>query len=313
MNKTFLGIDTSNYTTSAALCGNVTFNGKKLLPVEEGKIGLRQSEAVFHHVKQLPSIITDAFEALGSEKISAIGVSDRPRSHKESYMPCFLAGEGAAQMLSASLGVPLYKFSHQQGHVAAALYSTGNIELIKKEFLAFHISGGTTEALMVAPDSDNLPVCTVVATSLDLKAGQAIDRTGVMLGLPFPAGKYLDELSRKSTAEFKIKPSMISNNFSLSGIQNRCEAMFEAECAKEDIAKFALMSIIKTVDACLEKLISDYGKSLPVLFSGGVSSNSLMREYMTSKYGAIFTEPQFSSDNAYGTAVLAAIKSGELI
>ncbi|MBE6730568.1 MAG: peptidase M22 [Ruminococcaceae bacterium] len=313
MEKTFLGIDTSNYTTSAALCGKVNFNGKKLLPVEEGKIGLRQSEAVFHHVKQLPSIVEEAFKVLGNEKISAIGVSDRPRSNKESYMPCFLAGEGAASMLSSALNVPLYKFSHQQGHVAAALYSCGRMDLLKREFLAFHISGGTTEALMVAPDSDKLPVCTAVAASLDLKAGQAIDRVGVLLGMPFPAGKYVDELASKSTAEFKIRPSMINSNFSLSGVQNRCEAMIEAGTPKEDVAKFVIMSIIKSIDGCLEELLNDYGKDTPIVFSGGVSSNSLMRKYMTEKYGALFTEPQYSSDNAYGTAVLAAVKSGELL
>lgn len=313
MEKTYLGIDTSNYTTSAALCGKITFNGKMLLPVEEGKVGLRQSEAVFHHVKQLPSLVEEAFSKAGGEKISAIGVSDRPRSNKESYMPCFLAGEGAATMLASALNVPLYKFSHQQGHIAAALHSTGNIEIIKDNFIAFHISGGTTEALMVVPDEKKLPQCTAVASTLDLKAGQAIDRIGVMLGFPFPAGKYVDELSKKSTQDFKIRPSMISNNFSLSGVQNRCEAMFEAGMPKEDIAKFVVMSVITSIDACLEKLLSDYGKNLPVVFSGGVSSNSLMREYMVSKYGAIFTDPQYASDNAYGSAVLAAIKSGELI
>ena len=313
MEKTFLGIDTSNYTTSAALCGKINFNGKKLLPVEEGKVGLRQSEAVFHHVKQLPSLISEAFEKLGDEKTSAIGVSERPRSHKESYMPCFMAGDSTAQMLSAALGVPLYKFSHQQGHIAAALHSCGKTELLKSEFIAFHLSGGTTEALMVAPDEENLPVCTIVASSLDLKAGQAIDRTGVMLGLPFPAGKYIDELAQNADKEFKIRPSMINNNFSLSGVQNKCEAMYEAGESKENVSKFVLSSIVASIDACLEGLLKDYGKNLPVVFSGGVSSNSLLRKFVTEKYGAIFTEPQYSSDNAYGTAVLAAVKSGELL
>ena len=106
---------------------------------------------------------------------------------------------------------------------------------------------------------------------------------------------------------------MINSNFSLSGVQNKCEAMIEAGAPKEDVAKFVLMSIIKSIDGCLEELLNDYGKDTPVVFSGGVSSNSLMRKYMTEKYGALFTEPQYSSDNAYGTAVLAAVKSGELL
>lgn len=310
-NGLFLGIDTSNYTTSAALNGAVTHNGKKLLPVEEGQIGLRQSEAVFHHTRQLPELLEEAFGKIPGKKLTAIGVSEKPRETEDSYMPCFLVGLAAARSLSAALGVPYYRFSHQQGHIAAALYSGGHTQLFSREFLAFHLSGGTTEALLVTPGEDGIPSCKLVASSLDLKAGQAIDRIGVAMGLPFPAGKYIDQLACSSQEKYKIKPALKGANMSLSGIQNKCENMLRRGDSKENTALYCMSYIISSIDGCLTELIKQYG-SLPIVFSGGVSSNSLINRYFSEKYGACFTKPEFSSDNAFGTAVLAAIKAGEL-
>lgn len=310
-NGLFLGIDTSNYTTSAALTGAVIHNGKKLLPVEKGQIGLRQSDAVFHHTRQLPELLEEAFGKIPGKKLTAIGVSEKPRETEDSYMPCFLVGLAAARSLSAALGVPYYRFSHQQGHIAAALYSGGHTQLFSRKFLAFHLSGGTTEALLVTPGEDGVPSCKLVASSLDLKAGQAIDRIGVAMGLPFPAGKYMDQLACSSQEKYKIKPALKGANMSLSGIQNKCEDMLRRGDSKENTALYCISYIISSIDGCLTELIKQYG-SLPVVFSGGVSSNSLINHYFSEKYGACFTKPEFSSDNAFGTAVLAAIKSGEL-
>lgn len=302
----FLGVDTSNYTTSAALCGGAAFNGKLLLPVAEGRLGLRQSDAVFHHVRQLPVLIEEAFQKLEGKELTAVGVSVSPRETEDSYMPCFLAGLGAARMLSSALKAPLYEFSHQQGHVAAALFSAGRLELLEKEFIAFHISGGTTEALMVRPDAYGIPRCSLLAGSLDLKAGQAVDRAGVMLGLGFPAGREMDALASKSQKKFKIRPSVKGENISLSGVENKCREMIKAGESKEDVAAFCIESVIAGIDACAAGLIKKYGR-LPMVFSGGVSSNSMMRERFEGKYSAVFAEPQYSADNGMGAAVLASI------
>ena len=196
MSDCFLGIDTSNYTTSAALFGEgkVLENRKRLLPVKPGERGLRQSDAVFHHVRQLPEVLGPVLEEL-KETPQAIGVSVSPTTEEDSYMPCFLVGKTTAELLGKAWGVPVEHFSHQQGHIAAALYSAGKLDWLEQEFLAFHISGGTTEALRVRPDEKGLPQVTLVGRSLDLKAGQAVDRVGVLLGLSFPCGPELERLA----------------------------------------------------------------------------------------------------------------------
>ena len=304
----FLGIDTSNYTTSAALYDlsvNEIIQRKKLLPVKEGELGLRQSDAVFAHVKQLGEI----FETLingNKYNIDAIGVSTRPRDIDGSYMPCFLVGEMVSKTLSSVLKIPRYDFSHQQGHIAAALFSAGRLDLINEKFIAFHLSGGTTEALLVTPDENRIIKCEKVAGSADLKAGQAVDRVGVMLGLPFPAGKYLEELALLSTAKFKIKPTMKGSECCLSGIENKCRKMLDSGEKREDIALFCLKSIEAALCGMTDALIAEYGK-LPLIYAGGVMSNKIIRKTIEEKYGGIFAMPEFSSDNAAGIAVLASI------
>ena len=171
----YLGLDTSNYTTSAALFdadSESVFQSKHLLPVKPGELGLRQSDAVFHHVKQLPQIIQGLNIPVSGIKLSGVGVSNRPRNIDGSYMPCFLVGETVAQTVSALNGIPIYRTSHQVGHILAALYSCQRLDLIcsDKPFLAFHVSGGTTDCLLISPDKDEVIKVREIATSLDIKA-----------------------------------------------------------------------------------------------------------------------------------------------
>ncbi|MBQ7930319.1 MAG: peptidase M22, partial [Clostridia bacterium] len=96
-NLLFLGIDTSNYTTSAAICdgeGNILLNAKAPLPVKEGERGLRQSDAVFHHVKNLPEVSRQAGRIMDENRektLVSVGCSATPRDSDGSYMPCFLS------------------------------------------------------------------------------------------------------------------------------------------------------------------------------------------------------------------------------
>lgn len=301
----FLGIDTSNYTTSAAIfSGGKIWQNKKLLPVKKGELGLRQSDAVFHHVQQLPEVLEPVLSCSG--KISAVGVSARPRDAEGSYMPCFTAGVGTARALSQALRVPLRLFSHQAGHIAAALYSANQLDLLNKRFLAFHVSGGTTEAVLVEPDAERILRVQIAASSLDLKGGQAVDRVGAMLGLGFPAGRELERLALKSAAHYSPKPSMKGCDCSLSGLENKCRDMLGRGEAKEDVARFCLDYLGASLDAMCAALLQEYG-SLPVLFAGGVMSNTILRDKLEQKYGACFAEPEYSSDNAAGIAVLTAL------
>ena len=304
----FLGIDTSNYTTSVAIYDRETqeiIHRKKLLPVKEGCIGLKQSDAVFAHIKQLPELVSSLIEETGNLSIDAIGVSVRPRDKKGSYMPCFLTGNTVASCISSILSVPKYEFSHQAGHIMAALFSSGKMDLLEKEFLCFHVSGGTTECLHVSPLRQGIFEVEIVAQSLDLKAGQAIDRVGVMLGLPFPAGKYLDELSRKSSRTYRIRPTMKGADCCLSGIKNQCQKRMEKGELPEDIALFCIESVRAAVEEMTKQAFRTYGQ-LPVVYAGGVMSNSKIREYMMTRYHAFFAKPELSADNAAGIAILAA-------
>lgn len=305
----FLGIDTSNYTTSAAIYDSETgamLRKKQLLPVKNGECGLRQSDAVFHHVRQLPDIIDSLTEGFDGT-ITAVGVSSRPRDAEGSYMPCFTVGHGTARIIADMLHVPLYTFSHQSGHIAAALYSAGKTGLIGQKFLAFHVSGGTTEAVLVGYDEETVFTAELVAKTLDLNAGQLVDRTGVMLGLPFPSGPQLEKLALANTEKVKARPTIKGFDCCLSGIQNICEKAHSDGRSPEYISALCLRYIEVTLAAMCSGLLSHYG-SMPVVFAGGVMSNSIIRESLSKQFGAFFAEPEFSSDNACGTALLCSIK-----
>ena len=306
MNR-FLGIDTSNYTTSCACFYQESgkyVNSRRLLEVEKGKIGLRQSDALFLHTKALPEIIDNACK--GDGNILAVGVSDRPRPLENSYMPCFLAGVSAASAIASALGVKLYKFSHQAGHIAAALFSADKLDLVGQKFISFHISGGTTEALLTEYDSKEFFKATVVARSLDLKMGQAIDRVGSMLGLSFPAGKELDKLSQNGSLPMKVKVSLKGADCSISGLENKAQELLKKGTPKEDIAFYTIACICETVDRMTVELKKNYG-NIPFVFAGGVMSNSYIRRVITEKHGAFFASPELSSDNAVGISVMTSL------
>ena len=291
-----LGLDTSNYTTSAAWYdGTAGVNAGRLLEVKSGQLGLRQSEALFQHVKRLPEIMEGLEFPEGG--VSAVGASTRPRAVEGSYMPCFLAGESQGRSLARVLDVPFYGFSHQQGHIAAVLYSAERLSMMDKPMLAWHLSGGTTELLYV---EHGLRARKIGGTE-DLSAGQLIDRTGQLLGLDFPAGKALDALGARGKAKgFSIRVQ--ESRFSLSGMENQVQAKLKAETPQEEIAAFALASVCTAVKRATEQALLRYG-NLPVIFTGGVSSNSMLRTVME-PVGGIFGSPRYSTDNAMGIAVL---------
>ena len=304
MDKLCLGFDTSNYTTSAALFGGGTAENRgKLLTVPEGALGLRQSDALFQHVKRL-HLMAEQLRADGvMGKIAAVGASTRPREAEGSYMPCFLVGEGEGRTLAAALGAPFYPCSHQQGHVAAAAWSAGREDLLDRPHLAWHLSGGTTELLRVEPEGHTVRSQVVGGTS-DIAAGQLIDRAGVLLGLPFPAGKALDALYPQAEKELSFRVKLIGLTFSLSGMENKVKELAERGEAPAAIARF-------TIDTIMDVLIRATGEArkrwpgLPVLCSGGVASNRQIRAALERACGAVFAQPQYAADNALGVAILA--------
>ena len=298
-----LGLDTSNYTTSAAVFdGAGGSNAGRLLDVRPGELGLRQSDALFQHTKRLPQMLKQLSEQGCLKELSAVGASTAPRRVEGSYMPCFLVGSSQGQSLSAALGVPFYAFSHQEGHLAAAAWSAGHLELLERPFLAWHLSGGTTELLHVEPEGEAWRGEILGGTS-DISAGQLIDRTGVLLGLSFPAGKALDELydGEEKVRPFRVKLQEMT--FSLSGMENQVKAMAQRGEAPGRIARFTLDTVSDVVLRATEEARRRF-PGLPVLCSGGVASNRRLRSVLTQACGAWFAQPQYSTDNALGIALL---------
>lgn len=300
-----LGLDTSNYTTSAAVYdGEEGRNQGRLLEVRPGELGLRQSDALFQHVKHLPEVVEALLGEEGLGTVQAVGASTRPRAVEGSYMPCFLAGASQGQVLSRVLGVPFYAFSHQQGHLAAAAWSAGRLDLLDRPFLAWHLSGGTTELLRVEPEEDGVAVrAEILGGTSDISAGQLIDRTGVLLGLPFPAGKEVEKLSRQAQKREYYKVKVNGLTFSLSGMENKVRQMVQRGEEPAEIAWFAQETVCRVVQACTKAAMEQY-PGLPVLCSGGVASNGRLKELLRQNCGALFAQPQFSTDNAMGTAIL---------
>ena len=310
MNKCYVGFDTSNYTTSAAITdteGRVVANLKIPLPVKEGNRGLRQSDAVFEHVRNLPMLMEALRDALVGYQPIAVGVSAKPRQAEDSYMPCFLSGKAAANAFATAINCPIYEFSHQDGHVMAAIYSSGKEEklLSEEKFLAFHVSGGTTELLLVRPQGNGESFSIeLVGETLDINAGQAIDRVGVAMGLNFPAGPAMER--KASEYEGKLPKRSVcvrEGSCSLSGVENIAAKMLSEGKDKSFVAAFVFDFVERTLAEMCAFAIEKYG-DMPVLFAGGVMSNKLMRKGLGKSFDALFAEPEFSADNAAGISLL---------
>ena len=327
----FVGFDTSNYTTSAAACtvdgdGRMTViaNCKAPLPVAEGARGLRQSDAVFAHTRNLPGVIRELRDILaaGSYAPAAVGVSATPRDAADSYMPCFLTGVAAAEAFAAGSDTSVHCFSHQSGHIMAALYSSGALaegKLLTDDFLAFHVSGGTTEAVVAHPRGSGSRVhgfdVEIVGCGADLHAGQVIDRVGVMMGLEFPCGRALEALAAQNTNELpQIKTSVRDGVCHLSGLENQAAALWKKTGNAPLVSAYVLTTIGKTLrrmtDQIQDKRAERGEALLPVVYAGGVMSNKFIRPILTkgARWRVYFSEPAFSADNAAGIAILCALK-----
>ena len=292
-----LGIDTSNYTTSVALCAASGEYRSLRTPfdVAQGLRGVRQSDAVFLHTKELPNLLERLFAS--KPKVACIAVSDKPRDVQGSYMPCFLAGLSAARGLAAALDVPLYRVSHQRGHVLAALKGAGREDLIGKAFHAYHVSGGTTELLQVAPDG----TITIAGATADLNAGQLVDRCGVSIGLKFPCGAALEKLALEGSPTVQPVRFKKTAAINLSGLENQFKAHL-MEFPPEDCALWLLESIANAL------LSLAAGVSGPLILAGGVMSNRLIKARLDSAFETYSADSEFAADNAIGVARYGAMQ-----
>jgi N6-L-threonylcarbamoyladenine synthase len=309
--KVILGIDTSCYTTSAALVsmeGELIASSRRLLTVAEGERGLQQSQGLFQHVKNLPDMIERVMADAPDAQIVAVCASTRPRPVEDSYMPVFRAGESQARAAAAMLRVPFYAVSHQEGHVRAALVGAGINE--KEPFLALHLSGGTTEVLL--SDSGRL---TLLGGSLDLHAGQLVDRTGVRMHTGFPAGPALEKLAMLGKPEGLIGVSVKGINCNLAGAENKVARWLEqGSVPNEQIAAEVFDFIARTIERMIEAACQTTN-TRQALLAGGVASSTLLREMVDQRARKrrldcrlCYAKPELSGDNAVGVALLGMEK-----
>ncbi|MCX7903961.1 MAG: hypothetical protein N2486_05575 [Caloramator sp.] len=297
-----LGIDTSNYTTSIAVVSQsgIEVDSRKILNVKMGERGLRQSEALFQHVMNLPIL----FEELNVKNLDAVCVSIAPRPVEGSYMPVFKAGESFAKVISITNSIPLFLTTHQEGHIEAAI-RTANLKL--KRFIALHLSGGTSEVLLVDRCSDY--EIKKIGGTKDISVGQFLDRIGVALGFDFPAGKYLDQLVLNTKNSTLRIPSKVDGfEFNFSGQETLALKYLAEGNTKEDIAYAAMVCVAKTLEKLINNLIDEY--KLPILLLGGVASSEFLKSRLDKSYEGFlyFSNKEYASDNAVGVAYIGLNK-----
>ena len=313
MTEAVIGFDTSNYRTSAAVVsakGEILYQKRLLLPVAEGETGLRQSEAVFAHVRRLPMVMEDWKKEAGGVRLAAVAASAAPRDGESSYMPVFQAGVSAGKVLADSLGVPFYETTHQRGHLAAAVHGTcleGGEAL-----MAFHLSGGTTDLLFQQGETLKM-----LGYSGDLHAGQLVDRIGVALGLPFPAGPYLEELARQEKSEARLGCSLEKQDLvcHFSGAEAQAKRWLEAgTLSREEIAMEIYDFLARTCARMLKAGARKTGLR-KALVMGGIAGSDLFRNLLTQRCRKlreapepIYGDPALSGDNAVGVALIGAEK-----
>ena len=317
MRQVVVGLDTSCYTTSAAAVtvdGQVVASCRQLLPVKLGERGLRQSEGVFIHVRQLPGRLEELREFIRGDEIVAVCASSRPRDEEESYMPVFQVGDAQARGMAAMLGVPCFASTHQRGHVAAAMVDSG---IAPGDLLAVHLSGGTTELLSLRGEA-----LTLLGGTLDLHAGQVVDRVGVALGLPFPAGPHLEELALRGHAEARLPVSMEGGGLRchLSGAESQAQRWIASGAlSAEDTAMEIYDLLARTVARMILAGAAKTGIR-QVLIAGGVASSALFRRLVTERIRksdrglrVCFGKPEYSGDNAVGAALIGAQKYRQMM
>lgn len=303
-----LGIDTSNYKTSVAIVdqqGQIICNIQKFLEVKKGERGLRQSAALFQHVNNLPELIEEAFHHLPSEmRIGCVAVSSKPRPVEGSYMPVFNAGVSSARSIAAALGVPCYTFSHQEGHIEAVKFYSDLKDA--EEFISFHFSGGTTEALLVKDGE-----ISIVGGSKDLAFGQVLDRVGVAMGMNFPCGEEMDNLAQNFDGKVKKAENLLpkikcqDGYINLSGIETKCQRTI-GTVSDEALIAMLFQRIGEGISSMTKQLGETY-QLRDILYAGGVSSSKTIRKSLAaalSDFHICFGDAALSTDNAVGVALL---------
>jgi N6-L-threonylcarbamoyladenine synthase len=314
MTKCFLGIDTSNYTTSIAVVDqkrNLLFDARKLLTIQSGQRGLRQSDAFFQHIHNMPILFQKLSNTLKNYNIQGISVSSRPRPVEKSYMPVFRAGQSFGKSMAYLFNCTYQEYSHQENHIESAKWSL-HAPIATEAFIGVHISGGTTEILYVKNNEEASYKIDIIGGTTDISAGQFIDRMGVKLGFNFPAGKDMDRLAMDQTVRHTLKlPVSVKDTYiSFSGPETMAYKLLQ----QNENKTIAAQVVLKCIAQSLEKAIINSCRKMglnQILIMGGVAASQYLRCYLSEhlakrNYMVHFGEGQYCTDNAVGVALLAS-------
>ena len=309
MSKLYIGIDTSCYTTSVACIDSksIVLDERTVLSVPSGERGLRQSDMLFQHDRNLPALLDRMFSSINPDDIAGVGWSKAPTADPDSYMPAFLAGILAGKAIAGARNVPKMEGTHQQGHFRAALY--GNEKLMDRDsVLGFHISGGTTDLVTIRNGECGVENIERIGSGSDLHAGQMVDRIGVALGCGFPCGKELETLANKAVRRnIRIPSSVNGTDCSFSGAETNLLNRIRSGEQEEEIAYAVYDCFARTFSKMILRAVRETGIR-DVLLAGGVSSSDLLRKLLNDRINGgaelYFGLPKLSSDNAVGIALM---------
>lgn len=227
-------------------------------------------------------------------------------------MPVFTVGYNFAKVMANSLNCKFYETTHQENHIEASLLNSKMIN--RDRFLSVHMSGGTTEILLLNRKKNSLEYnIEIVGGSKDISFGQFIDRTGVKLGYNFPAGKYIDK--NAIDCDIKIlkglKTSVKEGYMNLSGLENQVNKLIDSEDSKY-ISKLVLDAVVRNMYKSLTYICDLYNVN-EVIFCGGVAASKYLRNNLSTKLRkdkiySHFTNPEYSTDNACGCAIIGVDK-----
>lgn len=300
----YIAFDTSAYTTSVAACadGRVLFDGRKMLDVPRGGRGLRQSEAVFAHVKNLRAMLCEP--GLRGLSVRGVAFSERPCPAERSYMPVFCVGGSHAAAFAAAAGALLYPLTHQHGHIWAALLGQ---DVQDGAYGAFHVSGGTLDILRVALLGGVVTDVVRIGGTLDITCGQLIDRVGVRAGLPFPSGAEMERLYQKGAAPLAVHVDGLRAN--LSGAETQAVRRLDAGEPAARVCGAVIDCVAMTLGLLVKNAAAQTGLCR-FIFTGGVMANAPLRAHIAdvcaqSGIGCLHAQRQYCGDNACGLALAA--------
>ena len=324
-----LGIETSCDETSAAVLegtgDNVSQKSLVILSQDVHRVfgGVVPEIASRAHLTSIVPVVQRALDEAGTTlaDLDAIAVT-----HAPGLVGALLVGVSYAKALALTLDVPVIGVHHMEGHIFAATLDHSDAV---PPFTALLVSGGHTLLL----DVEGWGRYRLLGATRDDAAGEAFDKVAKMLGLPYPGGRYVEELARDGNpSRFRFGRGMLRKNslpgdedyyaFSFSGLKtavlNAVKASPNIEADKADIARAFQDSLIETLVEKTARAALENGRERVVL-GGGVACNRTLADAMRTRLEpegiTVFTPtPRLATDNAamIARAGLFHLERGEL-